>query len=789
MKVIKFGGTSVGEAHAIEQICYILRDKKEKEERYVIIVSAVGGITENLVKCAQYAEKKNEKYHLFLEEIEIKHIEIIRELFTILHKKSLIIRIIKYLNNLELFFDSLFEVTYLSKISLDRMMHFGELLSSYILNEKLKASGFHSNWKESRKFIVSKYKSLQSFTFLTVKYLFIKRNTPYIIFPGFVASEIETEITTLSRGGSDSTASLFSAAIQSENLEIWTDVSGIMTAHPQIVSKAFPVKILSYREAIEISYFGGKIIYPPTLLSSMDKNIPILILNTFSPLEFGTLIFSTFKTKSLVTGISGIKNITSFSLKRKLGMSGYFNQFKQFAALSSNDIFNLLIKQSSTELCIEKKIIREFTNDMNHPLFLEKELCLLAIIISDMKNIPVTSGSMFSALGKESINLYVIGSMEKNIYTVIAKKDFKKSMNTLHDIFFDKPYKRVHIFLAGLGQVGNKLIEQLNKQKEYLVEELHVKIRVIGICNSKIMLFDILGINLNNWQNNLKLGTSMILEEFIGCIYNLNLINSIFVDATASKDISNIYADFLGKGISVVTCNKISCASFHQEYKNIKNLSKLLNVPFFFGNYVGATLAVVEILNSLIENGDKIHLINSIFSVSMNFIFNKFKGPLIEIIKEAIKRDLTESDPLIDLSGIDVIRKILLLGRECGESIEIEDIKQISFLPKNSIKAFAVDNFYQELIYNEDIFRQLRLIAKEQRKCLRLVAKYKDGETSIELEYIEFEHPFYKIEGKDNIILYITDRYANQPLIVKGLEAGSEVTAAGVLFNIIKASI
>lgn len=785
MKVIKFGGTSVGEAFAIEQICYILRDKKEQEHRYTIIVSAIGGITDHLVKCAQYAEKKNEKYHLFLDEIEIKHLEIIRELFTILHKKSLI-RIIKYLNNIEKFYDSICEITYLSKRSLDRMMHFGELLSSYLINEKLKASGFHSNWEDSRKFIVSKYKSIQVYTILNVKYLFIKNNTPYIILPGFIASSTETEITTLGRGGSDFTASIFSAAIQSENLEIWTDVSGIMTAHPKIVSKAFPVKNLSYREAIEISYLGGRVIFPPTLIPSMKKKIPIIIINTFSPLESGTLIFSTFKTKSLITGISGIKNITSYSLKREFGLSGYFNQF---AALSSNDIFNLLIEQNSTEFCIEKKIIREFTNEMNHLFFLEKELCILAIIISDMKNTSVTSGSMFTALGKESINLYAIGSTEKNIYAVIAKKYFKKSMNTLHDIFFDKTYKKVHIFLAGLGQVGSKLIEQLNKQKEFLVEELHVKIRVIGICNSKIMLFDILGINLNNWQNNLKLGTSMILEEFIGNIYNLNLRNSIFVDTTASKDISNIYADILGKGISVVTCNKISCASFHQEYKNIKNISKFLKVPFFFGTNVGAALPVVEILNSLIENGDKIYLINSILSGSMNFIFNKFKGSLIEIIREAIKRGLTEPDPLIDLSGIDVIRKILIIGRECGESIEIEDIKQISFLPKNSIKAFAVDNFYQEIINNEDIFRQLRLVAKEQRKCLRLVAKYKDEKASIELEYIEFEHPFFQLEGKDNMVIYITDRYANQPLIVKGAGAGAEVTASGVFFDIIKAAI
>ncbi|AGC66957.1 bifunctional aspartokinase/homoserine dehydrogenase [Candidatus Uzinura diaspidicola str. ASNER] len=782
MKVIKFGGTSVGEVHAIEQICYILIDKKEQEDRYAIIVSAIGGITDQLVICAQYAEKKNIKYYLILDEIESYHLEIIRELFTILHKKKLISRIIKYLKNLEKIYNSICKITYFSKVSLDKIMNFGELISSFIISEKLKASGFPSKWKDSRNFIMKK--SIQV-NLDDVKSLFINDNTPYIILPGFIAAKNEKEIATLGRGGSDFTASIFSASIQSEYMEIYSDVSGIMTVSPKIVSKAFPVKNISYREAIEISYLGAEILYPPTLLTSMKKNIPIIILNTFSPLEMGTLIFSTFKTKSLITVITGMKNITFLSLKRKLGMPGYFNQF---AALSSNDIFHVLINQSSSELCIENKILSEFTNDMNHPFSVDKELCIISIIVSNIKNISVTSGYMFSALGKESIKPNVIGSTEKNIYAVIAKKYFKLSIKFLHDIYFDNHYKKVHIFMAGLGQVGSKLIEQLNKQKEYLVEELHIQIRVIGICNSKKMFFDILGINLNNWQKNLKLGTPMIIEEFLGNLYNLNLRNSIFIDNTASKEISHLYDDILGKGIGVVTCNKIACASSYHEYKNIKNLSRYFKAPFFFEPNVGAGLPVINTLNSLIESGDKIHLIESVLSGSFNFILTQF-GSFIDIVRETQKKGLTEPDTRIDLSGIDVIRKILILGRECGDSIELEDIKQISLLTKSSIKAFTVDNFYQELIYNEEFFTKRSLVAKEQRKRLRFIAKYKYGESYVGLKYIEFQHQFYHLESKDNMILYTTDRYSDLPLLVKGAGAGAEVTASGIFTDIIKASI
>jgi aspartokinase/homoserine dehydrogenase 1 len=687
MKVIKFGGTSVGEAPAIEQICHILRDKKIQEDRYAIIVSAIGGITEKLVKCANFAEKTNEKYHILFDEIEIKHLNIIRELFAIFPKKSFISRIIKYLNNLELFYDSIYKNSYLSKISLDKIMNFGELISSYLINEKLKEIGFISTWKDSRELIVieNQYESAQvNFTKsnLNIKFSFIKENTPYIILPGFIASSTEKETTVLNRGGSDYSASILSAALQAELLEIWTDVSGMMTAPPKIVLRASTVENISYLEAIALSHFGTKVIYTPTLLSSMKKNITVMIKNTLAPLDRGTLIFTSFK--SIITGITGMQNITLLTLVKKLGTPG---------------CPHFLIKQSNYELYIEKQNLREFTNDISIHHSIDKELCIITVIVDDMKNISVTSGSMFSTFGKESIKLRVIISTEKNISAVIEKKDFKKSMITLHDIFFEKPYKKIHIFIAGLGQVVNKLIEQLHKQKDYLVEELHMHIRVIGICHINRIYFNIQGINIENINNlnpNIKLVSSVSIEDFIVKLFNLNLCNSIFIDNTDRKDICSIYIDLIRKRIGIVTFNNIACAYSYNEYKKIKNIARYFKAPFVFEP--NKNNGIKNTLNFLVKSGDKIHLIDALLSVSFNFILKK--GYFIDIVSESQKIGFTEFEIRTDLSGIDVIRKILIIVSECSEYIELEDIKQISLLPKRCIKAFTIDSFYQELISN-----------------------------------------------------------------------------------------
>lgn len=776
MKVIKIGGTSVGESHSIEQICYILRDKKNKEDRYAIIVSAIGSITDKLVKCALYAEQTNEKYHIIFDDIEINHFNLIRELFAFFTKIRVITRVIKYLNNLYLFYDTIYKYTFLSKISLEKIINFGELISSYLINEKIKEIVLNSIWKDSRELIVNdnQYESAQvnlTKSVLNIKFSFIKENTPYIILPGFIASSTEKETTVLTRGGSDYSASIFSAALQAELLEIWTDVSGIMTAHPKIVLKSFTVENISYLEAIELSNFGTKVIYTPTLLSSMRKNIPIIIKNTLSPLEIGTLIFATFK--SVITGITGMQNITLLNLERTVDMPG---------------CPNLLIKQRNSELYIEKlkQFLREFTYDISTSNSIDKELCIITVIVDYMKNIPVTSGSMFSAFGKESIKLRVIISTEKNISAVIEKTYLKISMISLHDIFLETPYKKVHIFIAGLGQVVIKLIEQFHKQKDYLVEEFHIHIRVIGICNRNRIFFKYQGINIKNIniiKNDIKLVTSSYIEKFIMKLYNFNLCNSIFIDNTSRKEIGNLYIEILRKGIGIVTFNNVSCASSYHEYKNIKNIARYFKAQFFFEPNLD--IGLINTLNFLVKSGDKIHLIDAVISASLNLILKK--GYFTDIVSESQKRGCTEFDIRLDLSIIDVIRKILIIVRECSEDIELEDIKQISLLPKSCIKAFTIDSFYQELMANEEFFTQLLYGAKEQRKRINFMAKYKYGKAYVGLEYIEFEHPFNQMEDKDRMILYTTELFADPSIIVKG--AGIEKIASGVFSDIIKTKI
>lgn len=755
MNVLKFGGTSVGEAHSIIQICYILREKKIQEDRYAIIVSAIGGLTDNLVKCAHFAEQTNKKYQIIYDEIEINQLNIIRELFAIFPKRSFISRFIKYLENLELFYYTIYNNTYFSKGSLDKIINYGELMSSSLINEKLKEIGFNSTWKDGRELIVieNQYESAQvNFTRsgLKIKYSFIKENTPYIILPGFIASSTEKEATLLNRGGSDYSAAIFSAALQAENMELWTDVSGLMTAHPKIVLKSFTVENISYLEAIKLSKFGTKLIYTPTLLSTMKKNIPIIIRNTFSPLEKCTLIFATGK--SIIAGITGMQNITLLTLERKLGMPGWPN---------------LLIKQSNYELYIEKQILREFPNDIIRHHSIDKELCIITVIVDYMKNIPLTEASLFSAFGKESIKLPVIISTAYNINAVIEKKYFKKAMITLHDLFFENPYKKVNIFIAGLGQVVNKLIEQLHKQKDYLVEELNLHIRVIGICNRNRIYFNIQGINIekiNNLKNNIKLVTSTDLEEFIVNMYNLNLCNSIFIDNTDRKESGNLYIEILRKGIGIIPFNNIPCASSYHDDKKIKYISIYFKAPLFFEPNV--FIGLINPINFWVKSGDKIHLIDAVLSGSFNFILNK--GFFIYIVRESQKRGFTEFDIRLDLSGIDVIRKIIIIVSDCRENIELEEIKQISFIPKNLIKAFTIDSYYQELIYNKEFFTQLLNGAKEQRKRIFFMAKYKDGKVYVGLEYIELEDPFYQLEDKDSMILYTTERFADQAIIVKG---------------------
>ncbi|WP_341662762.1 bifunctional aspartate kinase/homoserine dehydrogenase I [Blattabacterium cuenoti] len=814
MQVLKFGGSSVAHSDAIKRICSLL--EKKPKEKYAIVVSALENITDQLIQCGKLASERKNIYKNILEEIEIRHLNIIRELFPITYQSHLISWIKKNINDLESLCDGIFQVEELSKRSLDKIMSFGELSSSFLIAEKLKQFGLDAICKDSRDIIITDSQfGCAQVDFITSNHhiiqYFHENTSEYIVLPGFIGSTLENETTTLGRGGSDYTASILAAAISASLLEIWTDVSGMMTANPKIVNQAFPIKEISYEEAMELSHFGAKVIYPPTIHPAMKKHIPIQIKNTFSPIDPGTLIYINKNTNisQPVTGISGIQNMALLTLEGSgmIGIPGYSKRL--FEALSREKISVIFITQSSSEHSIttgihETDIIKaktvinsEFSQEIHQiridPLRIEKDLCIIAVVGDNMKNLHGTSGKMFSALGRNRINVRAIaqGSTEKNISAVIRKTDFKKALNTLHEAFFESPPKQINLFICGVGKVGSKLMEQIDQQQNYLLEELKLQVRVIGLANSKKMYFNDHGIDLSDWEENLnQKGIHMNIYSFMEKVWKFNLRNSLFVDNTASEEMAMTYEKFLKNGIGVITCNKIACSSDYDHYKKLKTLSRHFKAPFLFETNVGASLPVISTLNDLINSGDKINKIEAVLSGSLNFIFNHFLGTksFLEVVKKAQLKGYTEPDPRIDLSGLDVMRKILILARECGCSLELSDIHQKSFLPETCLNSSSIEDFYQKLHKYRDYFFKIRNKAEKYKKRLRFIARYENGIASVGLESVLQIHPFFQLEGKDNMVLYNTSRYAEQPLIIKGAGAGAEVTASGVFSDIIKAT-
>lgn len=813
MYVLKFGGSSVANASSIERLVQIVREKPK--DTYAIIVSALRGITDQLIECGHAAAQGKEAYKTILESIETRYLNTIRELFPLTNQSHLISRLKKAINRLENLCDGILQIEELSKRSLDKIMSFGELISSYLISEKLKQDGLNACWKDSRELIVTDAQfGCAQVDFINsnhqIRQYFRQEKTQYVVLPGFVAATPLQETTTLGRGGSDYTASIVAAALRATSLEIWTDVSGMMTADPRIVPQAFPIEKISYKEAMELSHFGAKVIYPPTIQPTMEQYIPIQIKNTFAPHDTGTHIYEHQDTtiSEPVTGISGIQNIALLTLEGSgmIGIPGYSKRL--FETLSHEKINVIFITQSSSEHSItvgihEDNILKakaavdsEFAQEIHQkniqPLSVDKDLCIIAIVGDNMKNLHGTSGKMFACLGRNSINVRAIaqGSTEKNISTVIEKKNFTKALNTLHEAFFEVPAKQIHLFISGVGQVGSKLLEQIHQQQTYLQETLKIQLKVIGLSNSKKMVFNQEGINLDNWRISLQKGKALDINTFIQKTEKFNLGNSLFIDNTANEEIAMVYENFLQKGIGVVTCNKIACSSEYEHYKKLKTFAQHFNAPFLFETNVGAGLPVISTLNDLINSGDKIHMIEAVLSGSLNFIFNNFTGnaSFVEVVKEAQKQGYTEPDPRIDLSGVDVMRKILILARECGKILEINDIKQKSFLPQACLEEPSIEAFYKQLEDHADHFNQLRKAAEKKGKRLRFMARYEKGNASVGLESIAPEHPFYRLEGKDNMVLYLTHRYAEQPLIIKGAGAGAEVTASGIFSDIIKAS-
>ena len=814
MKVLKFGGTSVADSKSISHVIEII--KKSNATKQVVVVSALGGITNILIDMAEKASRGDSTFKNSLPILEERHLNPIQHFIPVTHHSEIISFLKTQLNNLEELLESLFTLQELTPKSLAKVSSYGEILSSKIIFQILKYANQDVVFKDARELlythevndreVINQTKSEQA-----CKDFFNKETAEVILLPGFIATDENEEITNLGRGGSDYTAALIANYIDASILEIWTDVSGMYTAHPNLVSQALPIPFLSYNEAMELSHFGAKVIFPPTLQPLVEKEIPILIKNTFDAAAQGTKINKKGTSEggngTVVKGVSHIENVALINLEGSgmIGIPGFSKRL--FECLSKKKINIIMITQASSEhsICIglrsedakdaKKAIDTEFEFEISlsrvEPALVEMNMTNIAVVGDNMKKHQGISGKLFSSLGSNNINIRAIaqGASERNISIIIDERNTQKALNSIHECFFETQTKELNLFITGVGNVGGKLLEQINQQQAYLLEHLRLKVRVIALANSRKMLLSDVPLDLENWRELLDQSKQTSdRESFFNHIKSLNLRNSIFVDNTANEEIAGEYNRYLEHNIGVVTCNKIACASSLSNYKELKRTARKFGTPFLFETNVGAGLPVIDTLNNLIASGDVIHKIQAILSGSLNFIFNNFTSSttFASIVQAAQKEGYTEPDPKIDLSGVDVARKILILARESGFEEELASIDNKSFLPQEVLDTKNNEAFFKALEKHESHFQTLLAKASEKNCRLKYVAQLENGKASVGLQEIDPSHDFYNLEGSDNIILFYTNRYKNQPLIVKGAGAGAEVTAGGIFGDIIR---
>ncbi|MEO6548461.1 MAG: bifunctional aspartate kinase/homoserine dehydrogenase I [Ferruginibacter sp.] len=810
MQVLKFGGSSVKNAENISKVIEIIKEKITADKT-IVVVSALGGITDILLQCSQLAAEGNETYKDRLLDAEQRHLSTVKDLIPITRQSSVLSLVKTLCNEIEDICNGIFLLRELSDRTKDRIVSYGEILSSRIIEARLNAETEGCEWKDSREIIITNSnfgEAVVDFPLTNKKVAdyFDGSSSSLYILPGFIASDSNGTVTTLGRGGSDYTAAIIASALNAKVLEIWTDVSGMMTADPRLVTNVKTIPQISYQEAMELSHFGAKVIYPPTIQPVSSKGIPTWIRNTFAPNDPGTVIQNgTQVNSSSIRGISSINNISLLSLEGSgmVGIPGFSKRL--FEALANKKINVILITQSSSEhsICvgidaintgkaksaIDDAFAYEIETKKVDPIIVEKELAIVALVGDNMKSHPGISGKMFGNLGRNGVNVRAIaqGSSERNISAVISTEDVKKAINVLHEEFFETVYKEVNLFIAGVGNVGGKLVAQIHKQQQYLQQKLHLKINVVGLANSRKMLFNNGGINLSNWKELLAGGTDMNMQQFIDIILAKNLCNAVFADVTANEMVATCYDQLLQKSISVVACNKIACSSGFDYYTRLKKLSTEFNAQFIFETNVGASLPVIGSLNDLLRSGDNIHTMEAVLSGTLNFVFNNYDGrkSFASVVKQAQDEGYTEPDPRLDLSGKDVMRKIMILSREAGEKMEMDDISNNSFMPPACMEG-SVEDFYHAMEEYEDHFRKLYDEAATAGKKLKFVARYHKGVASVGLQHIDPQHDFYHLYGKDNIVLFYTDRYVEQPLVIKGAGAGADITASGVFADIIR---
>ena len=823
MQVLKFGGSSVGSADAISKVVAIVLESIKKEPT-IVVVSAMSGVTDQLLMLAQSAAQGNEAYKTIIQNIEQKHLDAVRALLPIQAQSATLSLVKQTINELESNCEGLFMLKELSNRMQDKIVSFGEILSSKIIAATFASKGIHQQWVDARLLIKTNSSYLNAvvdkdLTAKTIQAYFANaENNKFDLYmvPGFISSDAEGNTTTLGRGGSDYTGAIFAAAVKASALEIWTDVSGMMTADPRMVHNAKEIPQISYQEAMELSHFGAKVIYPPTIQPVMHQNIPVWIKNTFEPNHPGTIIKNESPNDTnFIRGISSIKDICLLSLEGSgmVGIPGFSKRL--FDALAKKQINIILITQSSSEhsICVgvnandayqaKQAVDAEFEQEINtqkvEPLIVEKDVAILALVGEQMKNHPGVSGKMFGVLGRNGINVRAIaqGSSEKNITAVIATSDVKKAINVLHEEFFETSYKQVNVYIAGAGNVGGKLIAQLKQQVAYLKKSLRLQINIVGIANSKRQLINVEGIDLNNWKEQLAAAPTGGIGDYITAIEENNLRNSIFVDVTAHETVANVYAQLLEKAVSVVACNKIACSSPYAHYAKLKSLAREFNASFLFETNVGASLPIIGTLNDLIRSGDSINKIEAVLSGTLNFVFNNYAGgtdgkSFSAVVRQAQAEGYTEPDPRLDLGGTDVMRKIMILARAAGTKLEMTDSVNEGFLPTSCFNG-SVEDFYSEMEKQEAHFKKLYDAASAEGCKLKFVAKFENdgsGHTTakVGLQHIQPSSDFYHLYGKDNLVLFYSMRYPELPLVIKGAGAGADVTASGVFADIIRAA-
>ena len=822
MKVLKFGGTSVG---SVESILNLKKIVEACDEPVVVVVSALGGITDKLINTSKLAVAGDSSYLTAYEEMVERHHQMIDSIIADKKKKEELLAIVdELLGQLKSIYQGVYLIGDLSEKTSNAIVSYGERISSNIVATLITGA----KWYNSLEFIKTKKKQGKNLFSNSISTPLIRNafnefiqgtaSNSVCLVPGFISTDSATgEVTNLGRGGSDYTAAILAAALDAKVLEIWTDVSGFMTADPRVINNAYPIDKLSYIEATELCNFGAKVVYPPTIYPVCIKNIPILIKNTFRPEDKGTIITNDSGIEDNGRAIKGISSINNTSLITVSGLSmvGVIGVNKRiFTTLAANGVSVFMVSQASSEnstsigvrdedadrACevLNEEFAKEIEMGAMYKMTLERELATIAIVGENMKHTPGIAGKLFGTLGRNGISVIACaqGASETNISFVVERKLLRKSLNVIHDSFFLSEYQVLNVFLCGIGTVGGSLLEQIAGQRQKLMKERNLQINIVGIASGHNALFDRNGIDLTAFEEDgafniarLRQGVkdapasdlTRLKEEVIG----MNIFNSVFVDCTASTDVAGLYEDFLSNNISVVAANKVAASSDYDNYAKLKATARKRGVKYLFETNVGAGLPIINTINDLINSGDKILKLEAVLSGTLNFIFNTISEdiPFSETVRRAKEEGYAEPDPRIDLSGKDVIRKLVILSREAGYKFNQEDVEKHLFIPQSYFDG-SLDDFWKNLPDLDADFEEKRKKIEAEHKRWRFVAKLEDGKGSVSLQTVDEHHPFYDLEGSNNIILITTERYNQYPMLIQGYGAGASVTAAGVFADI-----